>query len=133
MNSSSLGTDVLFAVPKKGRVYETIVKILKETGLEYRRSPRLDFAKCKTFPDVTILFVPCKDIPQYLDRGNVDLGITGEDMIAECGADVDVGLQLGFGNCKLCVLSGVCDPLGPNPQFRGTLAHRILTCPATGQ
>ena len=111
MDRNSLNGDVLFAVPKKGRVYETIVEILKETGLEYSRSPRLDFAKCKTFPNTTILFLPCKDIPQYLDRGNVDIGITGEDMIAESNADIAKELELGFGKCRLCVL-------GPKGKFR---------------
>jgi len=111
MNKSSLDGDVLFAVPKKGRIYNKVVKMLEETGLEYARSPRLDFAKCKTFPNTTILFLPCSDIPQYLDRGNVDIGITGEDMIAESNADVQLELELGFGKCRLCVL-------GPKGKYR---------------
>ena len=111
MNTASLNGDMLFAVPKKGRVFQTVVKILGETGLEYTRSPRLDFAKCKTFPNTTILFLPCKDIPKYLDRGNVDIGITGEDMIAESRADLNLEFKLGFGNCRLCVL-------GPKGKYR---------------
>jgi ATP phosphoribosyltransferase len=111
MNESALGGDVLIAVPKKGRVYDSVVAMLKDTGLEYNRSPRLDFAKCKTFPNTTILFLPCSDIPQYLDRGNVDIGITGQDMIAESNASVKTELALGFGQCSLCVL-------GPAGKFR---------------
>ena len=34
-------------------------------------------------------------------------------------------------NCRLCVAAGLCDALDPSPIYRGTLAHRILTCPAT--
>ena len=100
----SLASDMLIAVPKKGRVYNKVVKILESTGLEYSRSARLDFAKCTRFPNTTILFLPCKDIPQYLDRGNVDIGITGQDMIAESQADLNVELELGFGGCRLCIL-----------------------------
>ena len=34
-------------------------------------------------------------------------------------------------NCLLCVQSGRCDPLDPDPRFCGTLIHRVLTCPST--
>lgn len=36
-------------------------------------------------------------------------------------------------NCELCVRAGLCDPLDPSPVFKGTLVHRILSCPATSQ
>ena len=42
--------------------------------------------------------------------------------------------QAGFvdsSNCRLCVELGLCDPSDPSPRFKGTLVHRILTCPAT--
>ena len=33
--------------------------------------------------------------------------------------------------CRLCVAHGLCDPESADPKFRGTLVHRIWTCPVT--
>lgn len=41
-------------------------------------------------------------IPRYVSDGNVDMGITGLDIIAESASDVDVLMKLGMGRCKLC-------------------------------
>ncbi len=32
---------------------------------------------------ITLIFLPAADIAQYVGDGNVDLGITGEDIVAE--------------------------------------------------
>lgn len=53
------------------------------------------------------VFLPAADIPRFVGEGNVDLGITGQDMVAEAGDHVSSlvteELQLGFGKCKLQV------------------------------
>ncbi len=53
------------------------------------------------------VFLPAADIPRFVGEGNVDLGITGQDMVAEAGATVSSliteVLELGFGKCKLQV------------------------------
>ncbi|KAK4705192.1 ATP phosphoribosyltransferase, partial [Phenoliferia sp. Uapishka_3] len=51
------------------------------------------------------VFLPAADIPRFVGEGNVDLGITGQDMVAEADMDelVSEALQLGFGKCKLQV------------------------------
>tara|TARA_B110000208_G_scaffold151353_1_gene182842 strand:+ start:400 stop:600 length:201 start_codon:yes stop_codon:yes gene_type:complete len=45
---------------------------------------RLDIALCDTVP-IKFVFLPAHDIPQYVAAGEVDLGITGQDMVAEGG------------------------------------------------
>ena len=67
---------MLFAVPKKGRLHEKIVQMLKASGFDYDRPDRLDIAHCKDLP-VSLVFLPAADIATYVSDGNVDLGITG--------------------------------------------------------
>lgn len=43
------------------------------------------------------------DIPEYVQDGVVDCGITGADLVREHGADVTELLGLGFGRCTLTV------------------------------
>jgi len=45
--------------------------------------------------------VRAADIPEYVQDGVVDCGITGADLVAERGARVRELLRLGFGGCTL--------------------------------
>lgn len=53
----------------------------------------------------------------------MDLGITGEDMIAESGATVNVLMKLGFGKCRLSVQA----PKGQCEDVRKLAGSRIAT------
>lgn len=48
-----------------------------------------------------ILFVRADDIPEYVQDGVVDCGITGLDLVHERDCAVKVLLKLGFGACTL--------------------------------
>ena len=48
-----------------------------------------------------VLLVRAADVPEYVQDGVVDCGITGQDLVAERGARVDELLELGFGSCRL--------------------------------
>jgi ATP phosphoribosyltransferase len=48
-----------------------------------------------------VLLVRAADIPEYVQDGVVDCGITGMDLVAERGAKVRQLLRLGFGACRL--------------------------------
>ena len=63
-------------------------------------------AVCKDLP-ITLVFLPASDIANYVGLGDVDMGITGEDCVAEAGVDVKEELKLGFGKCRLCVQAPV--------------------------
>ena len=41
------------------------------------------------------------DVPEYVQDGVVDCGITGADLVEESGASVSELLRLGFGSCTL--------------------------------
>jgi ATP phosphoribosyltransferase len=48
-----------------------------------------------------VLLVRAADIPEYVQDGVVDCGITGHDLVRERGARVGELLALGFGSCRL--------------------------------
>jgi ATP phosphoribosyltransferase len=53
---------------------------------------------------MTMVFLPASDIPKYVGEGNVDMGVTGVDIVMENGdTEVQRVLDLGFGKCRLCV------------------------------
>lgn len=95
---------LLFAIPKKGRLYEKCLELLSGADIQFTRSHRLDVCLVGNH-QVALVFLPAADIPRFVGEGNVDLGITGQDMVAE--ADVSGLIQeicpLGFGKCSLQV------------------------------
>lgn len=121
-NSSPPG-NCRFAIPKKGRLHEKVIEMLKGAGLEFRREPRLDVALCVGQP-ITLVFLPASDIAKYVGEGNVDIGITGLDVVQESCVEVKHVMDLGFGACKLCVQA----PVAQNVTDVETLAgKRIVT------
>lgn len=115
---------MLFGIPKKGRLHEKVINILKNSGLDFIRLPRLDIAECKRIP-ITLVFLPAHDIADYVGSGSVDIGITGEDMVAESGVqDKIVTLtKLDFGKCSLCVQA----PVGTVKDVKELCGKRIAT------
>jgi ATP phosphoribosyltransferase len=48
-----------------------------------------------------VLLVRADDIPEYVQDGVVDCGITGLDLVRERATEVEELLRLGFGSCRL--------------------------------
>merc|ERR1712072_75423 len=55
---------MLFAIPKKGRLYDKIVALLKDIDIQYKRKNRLDVALCTNHP-IAIVFLPASDIATF--------------------------------------------------------------------
>ncbi|GAW02198.1 hypothetical protein LENED_003834 [Lentinula edodes] len=104
MNADSLDGRLLFAIPKKGRLYEKCLSILAGADIQFRRHARLDVCLVLNHP-IALVFLPASDIPSFVGKGNVDLGITGHDVILESQMHEHVTeeLRLGFGKCALQV------------------------------
>ena len=51
--------------------------------------------------DLEILFVRTNDIIEFVGDGVADLGVTGDDLISEAGADLPRIRTLGYGRCRL--------------------------------
>jgi ATP phosphoribosyltransferase len=103
MDASDLEARLLFAIPKKGRLHDQVMTLLSGADIQFHRKNRLDIALSTNLP-IALVFLPAADIAQFVSEGNVDLGITGQDMVAEAGVtNLKELIQLGFGKCKLCV------------------------------
>jgi len=104
LDSNSLGGRLLFAVPKKGRLHEKCIELLAGADIQFRRHHRLDVCLSLNHP-IALVFLPASDIPSFVGKGNVDLGITGHDVILEAKMQDHVveTLRLGFGKCALQV------------------------------
>ncbi|KAJ6555035.1 ATP phosphoribosyltransferase [Mycena vulgaris] len=104
MNLESLDGRLLFAIPKKGRLHEKCLSILAGADIQFRRHHRLDVCLALNHP-IALVFLPASDIPSFVGKGNVDLGITGHDVILESKMQDHVKevLRLGFGKCALQV------------------------------
>src|SRR5438477_7651543 len=89
------------ALPVKGRLREPAYKLLEDAGLGPEQPGERALAfPCRNAP-VEVLLVRAADIPEYVQDGVVDCGITGIDLVRERGADVRELLRLGFGSCRL--------------------------------
>ncbi|KAF8188600.1 hypothetical protein K438DRAFT_1764341 [Mycena galopus ATCC 62051] len=100
-DADALDGRLLFAIPKKGRLHEKCLNIL--------------YAPTFSSGDTIDCISPSSDIPFFVGKGNVDLGITGHDVILEAQMQnhVTEALRLGFG--KMLAASPA-----RRHQFRGT-------------
>ena len=89
------------AVPSKGRLREPAITLLEDAGL----APETPGDRALAFPcrnaPVEALLVRADDIPEYVQDGVVDCGITGLDIVRERDARVQELQRLGFGACTL--------------------------------
>ena len=89
------------AMPSKGRLREPAWALLAATGVDPQEpGERMLQSHCRN-ADIDLLFVRADDVPEYVQDGVVDCGITGLDLIGERASDVEVLLELGFGACSL--------------------------------
>ncbi|KAJ1979909.1 ATP phosphoribosyltransferase (ATP-PRTase) (ATP-PRT) [Dimargaris verticillata] len=127
---SDLNDRLLFAVPKKGRLHEKCLEFLAGADIQFHRKPRHDIALVKNHP-MALVFLPAADIAKFVGLGKVDLGITGEDIIAETFLDqaerqsrIRQVMPLNFGRCRLAVQTPV--KTGPT-NVADLVGKRIVT------
>jgi ATP phosphoribosyltransferase len=89
------------ALPSKGRLREPSWSLLEASGVAPQEpGERVLQAHCRN-ADIDLLFVRADDVPEYVQDGVVDCGITGLDLVYEYESEVEVLLRLGFGTCSL--------------------------------
>lgn len=102
-------SDLILAVPSKGRLEELSRAVFAEAGLPITRpgGARSYAGALEGMQGVSVRFLPAGEIARELVRGTVDIGITGEDLIhevAENGIDsVVLACDLGFGQADVIV------------------------------
>src|SRR5512136_2545813 len=97
---------IRLALPSKGRMEEETLAFLDGCSLQVTKlNPRQYVASMPAIPEVEIWFQRSADIVLKVRHGDVDLGITGFDSVAEYGGEGDEIIilhgALGFGACRL--------------------------------
>jgi ATP phosphoribosyltransferase len=88
------------AIQKSGRLNEKSVELLKNCGLSFENYKSSLISTVSNFP-LEILFLRDDDIPEYVQDGIADIGLVGENVIAETKVDVAYLQRLGYGKCNL--------------------------------
>ena len=88
------------AIQKSGRLYEGSMKLLKECGIEVSNGHNQLRVQATDFP-LEVFFLRDDDIPEYVQDAVADIGIVGENVVAESGKTTRVVEKLGFGKCRL--------------------------------
>lgn len=88
------------AIQKSGRLNEKSVELLKNCGLNFDNYKSSLISPVSNFP-LEILFLRDDDIPEYVQDGIADIGLVGENVVAETGVEVSYLQRLGFGKCTL--------------------------------
>ncbi len=83
------------AVPNKGSLAEPSATMLREAGYRQRRDVK-ELVLVDSANDVEFFFLRPRDIAVYVGVGQLDLGITGRDLLLDSGAAAEEVLQLGF-------------------------------------
>lgn len=84
------------AVPNKGALSQAAETMLLEAGYRQRRAAK-DLTATDTANDVEFFYLRPADIATYVASGDLDLGITGQDLLVNSGVDATQLLELGFG------------------------------------
>ncbi len=101
-------SNLRFALPSTGALFDGTSKLLSECGLAVRRAnSRRYTADIPSLPGVDVLFQRQSDITIEVDNGSADIGVVGLDRYSESrlerGDTVLVHNGLGFGDSKLVI------------------------------
>ena len=88
------------AIPNKGRLVVPTLSLLHDAGLVFDEHDRSLVAMVQNY-DLEILFVRTNDVIEFVGDGVADLGVTGDDLISETGAELPRVRSLGYGQCRL--------------------------------
>ena len=83
------------AVPNKGQLSDPARDMLREAGYVAAANSR-ELVVQDPENDVEFFFLRPRDIATYVGRGTLDVGITGEDLLADSGSQAVTILELGF-------------------------------------
>ncbi len=88
------------AIQSKGRLNEQSTELLEEAGIKVPSGRRKLLSLAEGFP-LEVLYLRDDDIPQAVAKGVADIGIVGQNEVAEKGFDVEQVMPLGFGGCRI--------------------------------
>jgi ATP phosphoribosyltransferase len=87
------------ALPNKGSLSESAIEIFKSAGFRQRNDSK-DLIALDPENDVEFYYLRPRDIAIYVGNGELDLGVTGRDLLADSGAEAVELLDLDFGRSQ---------------------------------
>jgi ATP phosphoribosyltransferase len=102
-------TVLTIAVPSKGRLKEETLARFASAGLAITRAgtDRGYKGAIAVLPGVAVAFLSASEIAAFLKAGRIQMGVTGEDLVAEAVGPGDhriaPALRLGFGRADVVV------------------------------
>lgn len=102
-------SELILAIPSKGRLEEQAREAFAAVGLPITRpgGARSYLGEMAGQSDIVVRFLSAGEIARELTRGNIDVGVTGADLIhevAETGPDsVVFAKKLGFGAADVVI------------------------------
>ena len=88
------------ALQKSGRLSEDSMNLLKKCGIRFSNGLGKLRSDAENFP-LEIYFLRDDDIPEYVADGVADIGVVGENVLAETEKSVKTIEKLNFGKCRL--------------------------------
>ena len=112
------------ALPNKGRLSDDTRDLLRDAGLDVRAAGDRALVAAMG-EEFEAIFVRAQDIPEFVADGAAHAGVTGLDLVAESGRDLEELLDLRFGRCRIVVAAREESPIRSLSDFRG--APRVAT------
>ena len=91
-----MDTNLKVALPNKGSLSEAALQIMKEAGYRQRSDSR-DLTFTDPVNGVDFYYLRPRDIATYVGLGELNLGITGRDLLIDSGASAKESMALDFG------------------------------------
>lgn len=88
------------AIQKSGRLSDGSTELLRKCGIGFTNGLGKLKSEATDFP-LEIFYLRDDDIPNYVADGVADVGIVGENILAETPREVELIEKLGFGRCRL--------------------------------
>lgn len=96
---------ITIAIPSKGRISEPSLTILERAGLGLKDNSNRKLISSTFNKSIDVMFARASDIPEFVEEGVVDMGITGIDLIEESESNVEKLVDLNFGQTSLVLAS----------------------------
>ena len=110
------------AIPNKGSLSESAIAMLKEAGYRQRSDAR-DLTLIDPENDIEFYYLRPRDIALYVASGELEVGITGRDLLIDSGAVAAEILALDFGKSTFRFAA----PVGSSFNERELADKRVAT------
>ena len=90
------------ALPNKGRLADAARRLFEQAGLRAEMKGERSLV-ASLGPEFQALFVRAADVAEFVADGAAEAGVTGADLVAESGRELEELLDLEFGRCRLVV------------------------------